>query len=76
MGWYSILDETQLAVKKLEGIIGQVKKEFRAKVSIIGSIYYLTPLKDFVQKELIGIQFMCICPIKKWISRRKKLNFI
>ncbi|AES69605.1 G-type lectin S-receptor-like Serine/Threonine-kinase, putative [Medicago truncatula] len=27
--------ETQLAVKKLEGIIGQVKKEFRAKVSII-----------------------------------------
>lgn len=36
----TLADGTQLAVKKLEGI-GQGKKEFKAEVSIIGSIHNL-----------------------------------
>ncbi|KAJ0858231.1 putative protein kinase RLK-Pelle-SD-2b family [Helianthus annuus] len=50
----ALKDGTQLAVKRLEGI-GQGKKQFRAEVSIIGSIHHhhLVKLKGFCA-EAIG----------------------
>ncbi|GMN45435.1 hypothetical protein TIFTF001_014624 [Ficus carica] len=55
-------DGTRLAVKKLEGI-GQGKKEFRAEVSIIGSIHHvhLVRLKGFCAEgnhRLLAYEFM------------------
>ncbi|PIN09867.1 Serine/threonine protein kinase [Handroanthus impetiginosus] len=53
-------DGTQLAVKKLEGI-GQGKKEFRAEVSIIGSIHHLhlVRLKGFCVQGLAYLHEDC-----------------
>ncbi|PON81419.1 S-receptor-like serine/threonine-protein kinase [Trema orientale] len=69
-------DGTRLAVKKLEGI-GQGKKEFRAEVSIIGSIHHLhlVRLKGFCAEgshRLLAYEFMGNGSLDKWIFRRNK----
>ncbi|KDP33590.1 hypothetical protein JCGZ_07161 [Jatropha curcas] len=72
-------DGTQLAVKKLEGI-GQGKKEFRAEVSIIGSIHHhhLVRLKGFCAEgthRLLAYEFMANGSLDKWIFKRNKEDF-
>ncbi|KAJ9190031.1 hypothetical protein P3X46_001268 [Hevea brasiliensis] len=67
---------TQLAVKKLEGI-GQGKKEFRAEVSIIGSIHHvhLVKLKGFCAEgahRLLVYEFMGKSSLDKWIFNNNK----
>lgn len=69
-------DGTKLAVKKLEGI-GQGKKEFRAEVSIIGSIHHLhlVRLRGFCAEghhRLLAYEFMAKGSLDRWIFRRKK----
>ncbi|EEF46959.1 s-receptor kinase, putative [Ricinus communis] len=69
-------DGTRLAVKKLEGI-GQGRKEFRAEVSIIGSIHHhhLVRLKGFCAEgthRLLAYEFMANGSLDKWIFRRNK----
>ncbi|KMT18928.1 hypothetical protein BVRB_2g030280 [Beta vulgaris subsp. vulgaris] len=64
-------DGTLLAVKKLEGV-GQGKKEFRAEVSIIGSIHHihLVKLKGFCAEgthRLLAYEFMPNNSLDKWI---------
>ncbi|XP_042492795.1 G-type lectin S-receptor-like serine/threonine-protein kinase SD2-5 isoform X2 [Macadamia integrifolia] len=64
-------DGTQLAVKKLEGI-GQGKKEFRAEVSIIGSIHHvhLVRLKGFCAEgthRLLAYEYMAKGSLDRWI---------
>ncbi|KAJ4837108.1 G-type lectin S-receptor-like serine/threonine-protein kinase SD2-5 [Turnera subulata] len=67
-------DGTRLAVKKLEGI-GQGKKEFRAEVSIIGSIHHhhLVRLKGFCAEgthRLLAYEFMANGSLDKWIFKK------
>ncbi|XP_044471422.1 G-type lectin S-receptor-like serine/threonine-protein kinase SD2-5 [Mangifera indica] len=69
-------DGTRLAVKKLEGI-GQGKKEFRAEVSIIGSIHHLhlVKLKGFCAEgahRLLAYEYMANGSLDKWIFRRDR----
>ncbi|XP_028779261.1 G-type lectin S-receptor-like serine/threonine-protein kinase SD2-5 [Neltuma alba] len=67
-------DGTLLAVKKLESI-GQGKKEFRAEVSIIGSIHHLhlVRLKGFCAEgthRLLAYEFMANGSLDKWIFKK------
>ncbi|KMT18927.1 hypothetical protein BVRB_2g030270 [Beta vulgaris subsp. vulgaris] len=71
-------DGTPLAVKKLEGV-GQGKKEFRAEVSIIGSIHHihLVRLRGFCTEgshRLLAYEFMANNSLDKWIFKRTKDN--
>lgn len=73
-------DGTRLAVKKLEGI-GQGKKEFRAEVSIIGSIHHhhLVKLKGFCAEgthRLLAYEYMANGSLDKWIFRRNREDFL
>lgn len=73
-------DGTRLAVKKLEGI-GQGKKEFRAEVSIIGSIHHhhLVRLKGFCAEgthRLLAYEFMANGSLDKWIFKKNKEDFL
>ncbi|MED6197949.1 hypothetical protein PIB30_061610 [Stylosanthes scabra] len=70
---------TELAVKKLEGI-GQGKKEFRAEVSIIGSIHHhhLVRLKGFCAEgthRLLAYEYMANGSLDKWIFNQNKAEF-
>ncbi|PNX73726.1 G-type lectin S-receptor-like serine/threonine-protein kinase [Trifolium pratense] len=69
-------DGTELAVKQLEGI-GQGKKEFRAEISIIGSIHHfnLVRLKGFCEDgthRLLVYEYMANNSLDKWIFKKKK----
>ncbi|XP_051129386.1 G-type lectin S-receptor-like serine/threonine-protein kinase SD2-5 [Andrographis paniculata] len=69
-------DGTRLAVKKLEGI-GQGKKEFRAEVSIIGSIHHLhlVRLKGFCAEgshRLLAYEYMANGSLDRWLFRKEK----
>ncbi|XP_047327474.1 G-type lectin S-receptor-like serine/threonine-protein kinase SD2-5 [Impatiens glandulifera] len=69
-------DGTRIAVKKLEGL-GQGKKEFRAEVSIIGSIHHLhlVKLKGFCAEgshKLLAYEFMANGSLDKWIFKKNK----
>ncbi|PHT99082.1 G-type lectin S-receptor-like serine/threonine-protein kinase SD2-5 [Capsicum chinense] len=69
-------DGTRLAVKKLEGI-GQGKKEFRAEVSIIGSIHHLhlVRLRGFCAEgthRLLAYEYMANGSLEKWLFKKKK----
>ncbi|CAA0838440.1 G-type lectin S-receptor-like serine/threonine-protein kinase SD2-5 [Striga hermonthica] len=69
-------DGTRLAVKKLEGI-GQGKKEFRAEVSIIGSIHHvhLVRLRGFCAEgshRLLAYEYMANGSLDKWLFRKDK----
>ncbi|KAK3212083.1 hypothetical protein Dsin_016789 [Dipteronia sinensis] len=71
---------TRLAVKKLEGI-GQGKKEFRAEVSIIGSIHHhhLVKLKGFCAEgthRLLAYEYMAKNSLDKWIFKRNQEGFL
>ncbi|KAJ4913849.1 G-type lectin S-receptor-like serine/threonine-protein kinase SD2-5 [Raphanus sativus] len=71
----SLPDGSRLAVKKLEGI-GQGKKEFRAEVSIIGSIHHLhlVRLRGFCAEgahRLLVYEFLAKGSLEKWIFRRR-----
>ncbi|RHN75166.1 putative protein kinase RLK-Pelle-SD-2b family [Medicago truncatula] len=73
-------DGTQLAVKKLEGN-GQGKKEFRAEVSIIGSIHHLNlvRLKGFCADgthRLLVYDYMANNSLDKWIFKKKISEFL
>ncbi|KAH6790799.1 S-domain-2 5 [Perilla frutescens var. frutescens] len=73
-------DGTQIAVKKLEGI-GQGKKEFRAEVSIIGSIHHvhLVRLKGFCAEgsyRLLAYEFMANGSLDKWLFKKDKGEFM
>ncbi|GJT89268.1 G-type lectin S-receptor-like serine/threonine-protein kinase SD2-5 [Tanacetum coccineum] len=64
-------DGTQVAVKQLEGI-GQGKKEFRAEVSMIGSIHHhhLVKLKGFCAEgkhRLLVYEYMANGSLDRWI---------
>ncbi|PWA81972.1 bulb-type lectin domain-containing protein [Artemisia annua] len=64
-------DGTQVAVKRLEGI-GQGKKEFRAEVSMIGSIHHhhLVKLKGFCadgKHRLLVYEYMANGSLDRWI---------
>ncbi|CAI9755772.1 unnamed protein product [Fraxinus pennsylvanica] len=69
-------DGTRVAVKKLEGI-GQGKKEFRAEVSIIGSIHHLhlVRLKGFCAEgsyRLLVYEYMANGSLDKWLFRKNE----
>jgi hypothetical protein len=69
-------DGTRLAVKKLEGI-GQGKKEFRAEVTIIGSIHHvhLVKLKGFCAEgfhRLLVYEYMAKGSLDKWIFKNNE----
>ncbi|KAG6706503.1 hypothetical protein I3842_07G224900 [Carya illinoinensis] len=73
-------DGTRLAVKKLEGI-GQGKKEFRAEVSVIGSIHHLhlVRIKGFCAEgthRLLVYEYMANGSLDKWIFRKNKDEFL
>ncbi|OIW15008.1 hypothetical protein TanjilG_24117 [Lupinus angustifolius] len=73
-------DGTQLAVKQLEGI-GQGKKEFRAEVSIIGSIHHLhlVRLRGFCAEgthRLLAYDFMANGSLDKWIFKKTNGQFV
>ncbi|KAL0297151.1 UNVERIFIED_CONTAM: G-type lectin S-receptor-like serine/threonine-protein kinase SD2-5 [Sesamum radiatum] len=73
-------DGTRVAVKKLEGI-GQGKKEFRAEVSIIGSIHHLhlVRLKGFCAEgshRLLAYEYMANGSLDKWLFRKDKGEFL
>ncbi|KAL3500892.1 hypothetical protein ACH5RR_039985 [Cinchona calisaya] len=73
-------DGTRLAVKKLEGI-GQGKKEFRAEVSIIGSIHHhhLVRLKGFCAEgnhRLLVYEYMANGSLDRWLFRKNKGEFM
>ncbi|KAL3497376.1 hypothetical protein ACH5RR_040108 [Cinchona calisaya] len=75
-----LLDGTQLAVKKLEGI-GQGKKEFRAEVSIIGSIHHLhlVRLKGFCAEgshRLLVYEYMAYGSLDRWLFKKDKGEFM
>lgn len=64
-------DGSRIAVKQLEGI-GQGKKEFRAEVSIIGSIHHhhLVKLKGFCAQgkhRLLVYEYMANGSLDRWI---------
>ncbi|KAL1353234.1 hypothetical protein AAHE18_06G223700 [Arachis hypogaea] len=70
---------TELAVKKLEGI-GQGKREFRAEVSIIGSIHHhhLVRLKGFCAEgthRLLAYEYMANGSLDKWIFNKNNAEF-
>ncbi|MED6139422.1 G-type lectin S-receptor-like serine/threonine-protein kinase SD2-5, partial [Stylosanthes scabra] len=72
-------DRTQVAVKKLEGI-GQGKKEFRAEVSIIGSIHHLhlVRLRGFCVEgthKLLVYEYMANGSLDKWIFKKNNGEF-
>ncbi|KAB2619092.1 G-type lectin S-receptor-like serine/threonine-protein kinase SD2-5 [Pyrus ussuriensis x Pyrus communis] len=76
----SLPDGTQLAVKKLEGI-GQGKKEFRAEVSIIGSIHHLhlVRLRGFCAEgshRLLVYDYMANGSLDKWIFKKNNGEFL
>ncbi|CAN1294427.1 G-type lectin S-receptor-like serine/threonine-protein kinase SD2-5 [Linum perenne] len=69
-------DGTQLAVKKLESV-GQGKKEFKAEVSIIGSVHHvhLVKLKGFCAEgyhRLLVYEFMSNGSLDRWIFNSSK----
>ncbi|KAF7817253.1 G-type lectin S-receptor-like serine/threonine-protein kinase SD2-5 [Senna tora] len=69
-------DGSQVAVKKLEGI-EQGKKEFRAEVSIIGSIHHhhLVKLKGFCAEgshRLLAYEYMANRSLDKWIFKKNE----
>ncbi|PIA42430.1 hypothetical protein AQUCO_02000106v1 [Aquilegia coerulea] len=69
-------DGTEIAVKQLEGI-GQGKKEFRAEVSIIGSIHHthLVKLRGFCAEgshRLLAYEYMANGSMDKWIFKANK----
>ncbi|KAK3219383.1 hypothetical protein Dsin_013353 [Dipteronia sinensis] len=69
-------DGTRLAVKKLEGI-GQGKKEFRAEISVIGSVHHvhLVKLKGFCIEgahRLLVYEYMGNGSLDKWIFKTKE----
>ncbi|KAG6423426.1 hypothetical protein SASPL_113822 [Salvia splendens] len=69
-------DGTRLAVKQLEGI-GQGKKEFRAEVSIIGSIHHvhLVRLRGFCadgSHRLLAYEYMANGSLDKWLFKQDK----
>ncbi|WMV42036.1 hypothetical protein MTR67_035421 [Solanum verrucosum] len=69
-------DGARLAVKKLEGI-GQGKKEFRAEVSIIGSIHHLhlVRLRGFCAEgthRLLAYEYMGNGSLEKWLFKKNK----
>ncbi|CAL5375686.1 unnamed protein product [Camellia sinensis] len=69
-------DGTKIAVKKLEGI-GQGKKEFRAEVSIIGSVHHvhLVNLKGFCAEgshRLLVYEYMGNGSLDRWIFKNKR----
>ncbi|CAH8305956.1 unnamed protein product [Eruca vesicaria subsp. sativa] len=71
----SLPDGSRLAVKKLEGI-GQGKKEFRAEVSIIGSIHHLhlVRLRGFCAEgahRLLAYEFLAKGSLERWIFKRR-----
>ncbi|CDP05434.1 unnamed protein product [Coffea canephora] len=73
-------DGTRLAVKKLEGI-GQGKKEFRAEVSIIGSIHHLhlVRLKGFCAEgndRLLVYEYMGNGSLDRWLFRKNRGEFM
>lgn len=73
-------DGTRIAVKKLEAI-GQGKKEFRAEVSIIGSIHHvhLVRLKGYCAEgthKLLAYEYMGNGSLDKWIFRKNKEDFL
>ncbi|OIV96483.1 hypothetical protein TanjilG_07875 [Lupinus angustifolius] len=73
-------DGTQLAVKQLEGI-GQGKKEFRAEVTIIGSIHHLhlVRLRGFCAEgthRLLAYDFMANGSLDKWIFGKNNGQFV
>ncbi|XP_047182792.1 G-type lectin S-receptor-like serine/threonine-protein kinase SD2-5 [Vigna umbellata] len=74
-----LADGTQIAVKKLESI-GQGKKEFRAEVSIIGSIHHLhlVRLKGFCadgSHRMLAYEYMPNGSLDKWIFKKNKGEF-
>ncbi|KAL2518026.1 G-type lectin S-receptor-like serine/threonine-protein kinase SD2-5 [Abeliophyllum distichum] len=73
-------DGSQVAVKKLEGI-GQGKKEFRAEVSIIGSIHHLhlVRIKGFCAEgshRLLVYEYMANGSLDKWLFRKNNGEFM
>ncbi|KAK7325250.1 hypothetical protein VNO77_29409 [Canavalia gladiata] len=73
-------DGTQLAVKKLEGV-GQGEKEFKAEVSIIGSIHHvhLVKLKGFCAEgphRLLVYEYMARGSLDKWIFKNTENSFL
>ncbi|XP_009602571.1 G-type lectin S-receptor-like serine/threonine-protein kinase SD2-5 [Nicotiana tomentosiformis] len=71
-----LADGTRIAVKKLEGI-GQGKKEFRAEVSIIGSIHHLhlVRLRGFCAEgthRLLAYEYMSNGSLEKWLFKKKE----
>lgn len=71
-----LLDGSQVAVKKLEGI-GQGKKEFRTEVTIIGSIHHihLVKLKGFCAEgsyRLLVYEYMSKGSLDKWIFKNNQ----
>ncbi|XP_072960852.1 G-type lectin S-receptor-like serine/threonine-protein kinase SD2-5 [Typha angustifolia] len=72
-------DGNRIAVKKLEGI-GQGKKEFRAEVTIIGSIHHihLVKLRGFCAEgthRLLAYEYMAKGSLDKWIFRKDDDSF-
>ncbi|GFP87808.1 g-type lectin s-receptor-like serine/threonine-protein kinase sd2-5 [Phtheirospermum japonicum] len=70
----TLSDGTQIAVKKLEGF-NQGKKEFRAEVSIIGSIHHLhlVRLKGFCAEgshRLLAYEYMANGSLEKWLFQK------
>lgn len=73
-------DGSRIAVKKLEGI-GQGKKEFRAEVSIIGSIHHLhlVRLRGFCAEgshRLLAYEHMANGSLDKWLFKKDKGEFM
>ncbi|CAO2815254.1 unnamed protein product [Amaranthus hypochondriacus] len=80
--YLGVLDDgTKLAVKKLEGI-GQGKKQFRAEVSIIGSVHHvhLVKLKGFcaegVNHRLLVYEYMEKGSLDRWIFCNDSRNHV
>ncbi|KAK9098732.1 hypothetical protein Syun_025777 [Stephania yunnanensis] len=76
----ALKDGTLIAVKRLEGI-GQGKKEFRAEVSIIGSIHHihLVRLKGFCAEgahRLLAYEYMAKGSLDKWIFNKNREGFL
>ncbi|XAR50550.1 Non-specific serine/threonine protein kinase [Bertholletia excelsa] len=76
----TLLDGTQVAVKKLESI-GQGLKEFRAEVSIIGSIHHvhLVKLKGFCSESthrLLVYEYMGKGSLDRWIFKNNQQGHV
>ncbi|XP_068652715.1 G-type lectin S-receptor-like serine/threonine-protein kinase SD2-5 [Aristolochia californica] len=73
-------DGMEIAVKKLESI-GQGKKEFRAEVSIIGSIHHvhLVRLRGFCTEgthRLLAYEYMAKGSLDRWIFQRSGYDLL